>query len=84
MDVKLQARMRVGSREVYFAGRNLKVPVDEVHQPMRQISREVRAVIRGAVLDQAARHVHSRIFFVGQLDVRESLVGLRSDRQVQR
>ncbi len=74
MDVILQARMRVGSREIHFAGRNLEVAMNEVHQPVRQVAGKIRAVVSGAVLDQAARHVHARILFVGELDVRKRLV----------
>ncbi len=74
MDVILQAGMRVGSREIHFAGWNLEVAMNEMHQPVRQIAGKIWAVVSGAVLDQAARHVHARIFFLGELDVRERLV----------
>ncbi len=74
MDVVLQARMGVRSREIHFAGRNLEVAMDEVHQPMRQVAGKIWAVVSGTVLDQAARHVHARILLAGQLDIRECFV----------
>src|SRR5580658_10727435 len=79
MDVKLKARMRVASREIHFARWNLEVAMNEMHQPVREISWEIGAVIRGAVLDQAARHVYARIFFLGELDVRKRLVITQQD-----
>ena len=79
MNVILQARMRVRSREIHFAGRNLEVAMNEVHQPVRQVAGKIRAVVSGAVLDQPARHVNARIFLVGQLDVRKRLVVAQQD-----
>src|SRR6516162_1625707 len=74
MDVEFEARMRVLLVEIDVAGRNLEMAMDEMDQPMREIPREVRAVVRGAVLLQTARDVNSREPFCGQFDVRVSLV----------
>ena len=67
------------SREIDFARRHLKVPVDEVHQAVRQVRREVGAEVRGTILAQAPGHVNARIFFVRQLDIREGLVVAQQD-----
>src|SRR6202522_2640523 len=79
MDVKLQAGMRMRAREIHFARGNLEVAMDEMHQPVRQVAREIRAVVDGTVLDEAARHIYARILLVGELDVRESLVVPQQD-----
>ena len=49
------------SLQIDRAGRHQKVFVDQVHQPVRQAGREVRAEIDRAVLVQPPRHVHARI-----------------------
>ncbi len=51
----------------------------KLHQPMRQIARKVRTEVSGAVFAQPPRHVHARIFFAGQLDVRIGLVVAQQD-----
>ncbi len=79
MDVILQARMRMEARQVHFAGRNLEVAMNEMHQPMRQVAGKIGAEIAGAVLDEPPRHVHARIFFISQLDVRKRLVVAQQD-----
>ena len=53
--------------------------VDEVHQPVRQVGREVRAEVGGAVLAQAARDVDARVLLVGELDVGVGLVVAQQD-----
>ena len=48
--------------EIHLARGHLEVAVDEVHQAVRQVAREIRPVIGRAVLAQAPRDVHARIF----------------------
>jgi hypothetical protein len=79
VNVILQARLGMEAREVDLAGRHQKMAVDEVHQAVRQVGGKVRAEIGGAVLAQAARDVHARIFFAGQLDVGVGLVVAQQD-----
>ena len=55
------------------------MPVDEVDQPVRQIGREVRAEVGGAVLAQAAGDVDARVFLAGELDVGVGLVVAQQD-----
>jgi len=55
------------------------VPVNEVHQPMRQVSGEIRPVIAGPILLQASRNVNSRIPFRRELDVGIRLVIAQQD-----
>ncbi len=74
VDVVLQAGLGMVAGEVHLAGRHQKVPVDEVHQAVRQVARKVRPVVSGAVLAQAARDIHARILFSGQFDIRIGLV----------
>ena len=62
------------TRQVHLARRHQKMAVDEVHQPVRQVRREERAEISGAVLAQTARHVDARVALAGQLDVGVGLV----------
>jgi hypothetical protein len=79
MNVELQARLGMKSREIDFAGGHLKVAMDEVHQAVRQVGREERAEIRGSVLTQAAGDIHARVLFVGDLDVGVRLVVAQQD-----
>src|SRR3984893_17526092 len=74
MNVEFQTRVRVEAREMHFAGGNLEVPVNEVDQPMRQVTGKVRPVVRGPILHETSRDVYTGIFFVGQLDVGKSFV----------
>ena len=61
MNVKFQARMRVLARQIDVARRHFEVAMNEVHQPVRQISRKIRTVIGRTVFFQTASHVHARI-----------------------
>ena len=79
MDVVLQAGLRVVAREVDLAGGHQEVPVDEVHQAVRQVGREVGAEVGGAVLAQAPRDVDARVLLAGQLDVGVGLVVAQQD-----
>ncbi len=79
VNVVLQARRLVYAAKVYGTRRHLEKPMDEVDQPVRQISRKIRPVIGAAVLSQTARHVYSRILFSGQLDVRVCFVIAQQD-----
>ena len=54
MDVKLQARLRMIARQIHLAGRHHEMPMDEVHQPMRQVARKVRAEVSAIRLSAAA------------------------------
>jgi hypothetical protein len=74
MNMKLETRLRVVSRKIHVARRNLEESMDEVHQPMREIAREIRAVISRPVLAQPPRHVYPRITLRRQLDVGISFV----------
>ena len=74
MDVVLQTGYGMVPRQIHLARRHQKMAVDEVHQAVRQVGREVRAVVRGAILAQAPRYVNARIFFFGELDVRIRLI----------
>ncbi len=74
VNVVLQTRLRVVTCQVHFARRHQEMAVDEVHQPVRQVGGEEGAEIGGAVLAQAAGHVHSRVALARQLDVRVGLV----------
>ena len=55
------------------------MPVNEVHQAVRQIAGEVGPEVGGAVFQQPARDVDARILFAGQLDVRIGLVVAQQD-----
>ena len=80
MDVKLQARMRVLARQIHVAGGHLEVAMDEVHQPMRQIAREIRAVSSvEPSFFKRPRDVDARITLGRQLDVRIGLVVAQQD-----
>ena len=74
MDVELQTRLRVSARQVHLARRDFEMAVDELHQPVGQVARKIRAVVRRAVLLHAPRHVHPRPALRGQLDVGIGLV----------
>ena len=79
VNVKLQAGLGVKSGEVHLARWHQEVPVDEVHQAVRQVGREVRTEIGRAVLPQPSRHVNPGILFVSQLDVRVRFVVAQQD-----
>ena len=74
MDVILQTRMRVAPVEIDLAGGNQKMPVDEMHQPVRQVARKIWSEITRAILQKAAGHIHPGPFLVCQLDVGISFV----------
>ena len=46
--------------EVDLAGRNHEVPVDQVHDPIRQVGGEVGAVVSAAVFPQPPRDINPR------------------------
>src|ERR1019366_6722142 len=79
VNMELQAGVGVKTGEVYLAGGDPEVAVDEVHQAVRQVGGEVGAEVGGAVLAQSPGHVDARVLFVGQLDVGESLVVAQQD-----
>ena len=74
MDVIFEARMRVVARQIDIAGRHLEMPVNEVHQPVRQIAGKIRPEVGRAILAQPPGHIHARIPLGGELDVRISFV----------
>ena len=74
-----QARVRMLARQIDVAGGHLEVAMDEVHQPVRQVSREIRAVVGGSVFLQAARDVDARITLGGELDVGVGFVVAQQD-----
>ena len=57
----------------------MKVAMDEVHQPVRQVAREIRTEVSRPVLAQAPRHVHARVFLGSELDVGVGLVVAQQD-----
>ena len=79
MDVIFQARMRMLARQIDIARRHFEMPMNEVDQTMRQVAGKIRTVIGGPVFFQAARHIHARISFAGELDVGISLVVAQQD-----
>ena len=79
MDVIFQARMRVLPRQIHVARRHLEMPVNEVHQPVRQVAGKIRTEVRRAVLAQPPRDVHARIFLRRQLDVGIGFVVAQQD-----
>ena len=60
LDVVLQAGTRVVAREIDLAGRNQKVPVDEIDDAVGEVRRKIRTVIDRTVAPQPARHVDAR------------------------
>jgi hypothetical protein len=79
IDVIFQARMGMLASQIHIAGGNLEMAMDEVHQPVGQVAREIRAVVGGTVFLQATRHVDARITHGSELDVRVSLVVAQQD-----
>ena len=79
MDVVLQARRFVNPVEIHLAGRDLENAVNEVHQPVRQIAREIGAVVGAAVLSEPPRDVNTRELLACQLDVGVGLVVAQQD-----
>ncbi len=74
-DVVLQTRTRVIAREVNLAGRNHEVPVDQVHDAIRQVCRKIRTVVGAAILAQTPRDIHAgKALAQGELHVWISLV----------
>ena len=62
------------ARQVDLAGGNQKAAMDQIDDAVREVGREVRSIIRRAVLAQLARHIHPRIPLRRQLDVRIGFV----------
>src|SRR6202166_4296782 len=60
LDVVLEAGTRMKARQVNLAGRNQKIAMDEIDNPVSQIGREVWTVVEAAVLAEAAGHVDAR------------------------
>jgi hypothetical protein len=79
MDVVLKARLGVEARQVHLARRHLEMTMDEVHEPVRQVRRKVRAEVRRAILPEPAGDVHARVFLIGQLDIGIRLVVAEQD-----
>ncbi len=67
------------ARQIDVAGRHFEMAVDEMHQPVRQVPREVRSVVGRPVFPQPPGHVHARIILGGELDVRIRLVVAQQD-----
>src|SRR5579863_5510867 len=80
LDVVLKARPRMIAREIHVARGYPEAAMDEVHDAIGEIRREVRAIVMRAVLLQAPRHVDARIpLGKRQLDVRVTLVVTQQD-----
>ncbi len=63
------------TRQVYLARGHEKIAVDQVHDPVGQVCREVRTVVEAAIFAQAAGHVNPRETLCGgELYVRVSLI----------
>jgi len=60
--------------QIDVAGWNFEVPVNEVHQPVRQISGKIRSVIGGPVFAQPPSDIYARIALRRELDVRIGLI----------
>ena len=68
------------SREVHLAGGNQKIPVNQVDDAIGQIGREIRAVVRAAVLAQPPRHVNpGKALAQRELYIRISLIIAEQD-----
>ena len=65
--------------EVHLAGRHQEVAVDEMHQPVGQVGREVGTEVAGAVLPDPPRDVDARVLLGRQLDVGVGLVVPQQD-----
>ena len=76
---EFEAGLGMVASKIHLAGRDAKEAVDEMDQPVRQITREVRTEVRAAVLDQAAGDVDAGIFLGGHLDVGVGLVIAEQD-----
>ena len=48
------------ARKVHLAGWNQEVAVNQVHDAVGEIGREVGSVVSAAILAQTASHVHAR------------------------
>ena len=80
LDVKLQARPRMITRQVHVARRNEKVAVNEIHDAIGEVGGKVRAKVNRPVFLYAARHINAREAFVsGELDVGVRLVIAQQD-----
>ena len=79
MNVVLQTGMRMLSIQIDLAGRHFEVPMNKVNQPVRQIPREVGAVVGRSVSENAACDVDAGITFVRQPDVRIGFVISKQD-----
>ena len=63
------------AREVNLAGRNHEMPMDQVHDAIRQVRRKVRTVVSAAIFPQAPRDVDpGKALAQSQLHVGISLV----------
>ena len=74
MNVKLQAWLRMIPRQIHLARRHLEMPVNEMHQPVRQVAGKIRPEVSRAVFYQTPRDIHARIPLAGQLDIRIGFV----------
>src|SRR5579863_10772813 len=80
LDVVLQTRARVKTGEIDFAGGDQEISMNEIENAVRQIGREVRAVVGAAVLAQAAGDVDARrALSQSQFYVRVSLIVAQKD-----
>src|SRR5262249_40648938 len=80
VDVKLEARPRVIPGEIDLAGGNQEVAVNEIDNPVGQISGEVGAVVDAAVFLEAAGDVDAgKTLAESELDVGVSLVVTQQD-----
>ena len=60
LNVVLQARPRMKTGQVDLARRNQKIAVDQIDDPVCQVGREIRTVVRAPVLAQSPGHVDPR------------------------
>src|SRR5438445_248887 len=68
------------ARQIHFARGNQKMPVDQVNNPVRQVGREVGAVVGAAIFSKAARDIDSRESLPqSELYVRRSLIVAQQD-----
>ncbi len=68
------------SREINLAGRHQKAAVDQVHDPVSEVSRKIWPIIIAAILAQAACHIYTgKALAPGQLDIRVGLIVPQQD-----
>src|SRR5581483_2206275 len=80
MYVVLKARPRMRAIQIYIAGRDQKVSVNQIGDPICQVCREEGPVIQAAVFSQTPRDINPWVAFSHrQFQIRVSLVIAKQD-----